>query len=126
MSKPILAASLCVLLVSAYEMAAQETVNLSAPVITVPDKTSLRVARVELNVLLGTVQVTMLPWAGGAFVLDARPLNVVYDATTTPTGASLLVALNKADLTTISLEKRILQQLIKSKHLAGVIEGTPP
>lgn len=105
---------------------AQETVTLSTPVITTASGAVMRPARVELNVLLGTVTVSVYPWVAGAFVTTGPALNVVYDASTTPTGASLIVALNKANLSTISLERRIINQLIASGHLTGTVSGTVP
>lgn len=38
---------------------------------------------------------------------------------------NLMVALNKANLSTKSLHKRILEKLINDGHLAGTISGTP-
>ena len=37
----------------------------------------------------------------------------------------LMVALNKANLSTSSLQKRIINQLITDGHLSGTISGTP-
>lgn len=105
---------------------AQEVVTLSAPIVATPSATVMRPARVEFNLILGTVQVSVYPWVNGAFVTTAPPLNVTYNASTTPTGASLIVSLNKANLSTTSLEKRILNQLISSGFLEGSISGTPP
>ena len=105
---------------------AQEVVTLSAPVIATATSTVMRPARVEFNVLLGTVQITAYPWVAGAFVTTGPPLNVTYNGSTNPTGAALIVSLNKANLSTTSLEKRILNQLIASGFLAGSVSGTPP
>lgn len=104
---------------------AQEIVTLSSPIVATATSTVMRPSRVEFNVLLGTVQVTLYPWNGTAFVTTGKPLNVVYDASTTPTGASLIISLNKANLSTTSLERRIINQLVSSGYLAGTVSGTP-
>ena len=105
---------------------AQEVVTLSAPVVATASGVAMRPARVEFNVLLGTVQVSVYPWVYGAFVTSGPALNVSYDATTTPTGAALIVSLNKQNFSTISLEKRILNQLIASGYLTGSVSGSVP
>jgi len=104
----------------------QEVITLSEPIVATPSATVMRVARVEFNVLLGTFQVTVLPWTAGAFVVTAPQLNVTYNSSTTPTGASLIVSLNKQNLSTISLEKRILNQLVASGFITGAVSGTVP
>jgi hypothetical protein len=107
---------------------AQKVVTLSAPVVVTTSATVMRPARVEFNVLLGTVQVTMLPWAAGVFVTTATPLNVTYSSSTSPTGASLIIGLNKANLSlaNLSLEDRIMSQLVSSGFIAGTVSGTVP
>ena len=112
--------------VAGLVLPAQEVVTLSAPIVATPSATVMRPARVEFNVLSGTVQVSVYPWVAGAFVTTGPPLNVTYNASTNPTGASLIIALNKANLSTTSLEKRILNQLIASGYLAGTVSGTVP
>lgn len=108
--------------------AAQIVVTLSAPVTAVANGVVMRPARVEFNVLLGTVSVTMMEWSAGAFVANGRSVNVTYSPTTTPTGLSLIVAMNKANLSTAgnSLEQRIIIQLITNGFLAGATSGTVP
>ena len=105
----------------------QVVVTLSAPVTAVATGAVMRPARVEFNVLLGTVQVSLYPWVSGAFVTTGAPLNVTYSSTTTPTGASLIRALNTANLSTPgnSLEQRIIAQLVTNGVLAGTVTGTP-
>lgn len=107
--------------------AAQESIALTAPVVTQATTTVLRPARVNFNLLLGRVEVTMMRWNGIAFINTDQRLDVVYDATTTPTGLSLIIALNKANFSTAnnSLERRIMAQLIASGYLAGTVSGTP-
>ena len=104
---------------------AQEVVTLSAPILATSTATVMRPARVEFNVLLGTVQISLYPWVAGVFVTSGAPLNVTYNASTTPTGAALIVSLNKANFSTISLERRIINQLVTSGYLTGTVSGTP-
>ena len=42
-----------------------------------------------------------------------------------PTATAMMVALNKANLSTTSLQKRVLQQLIADAVIAGTISGSP-
>lgn len=42
-----------------------------------------------------------------------------------PSGQTLLTALNKANLTTNSLMKRVFTQLIADGHIVGTVTGTP-
>jgi len=41
------------------------------------------------------------------------------------TDTTLMIALNKANLSTTSLQKRVLQQLIADGELSGTISGSP-
>ena len=115
------------IVVSVIRTRAQDVVTVAAPIIAIPSATVLRLARVELNTLLGTVQVSVYPWVGGAFVTTGPPVNVTYNGSTTPTGMSLIIALNTADLSTPgnSLEARLLKRLILDGHLSGVVSGSP-
>ena len=118
-----------VLILTALEiirLPAQEVVTLSSAIVATPSATVMRPSRVEFNVLLGTVQVSLYPWVDGAFVTTNPPLNVTYNASTNPTGAALIISLNKANLSTTSLERRIINQLVSSGFLAGTVSGTPP
>jgi hypothetical protein len=52
--------------------------------------------------------------------------NKRYDRTTTPTGQTLMLALNRANLTTSSLYKRVLERLAQDGVIeAGTVTGTP-
>src|SRR5687767_11917853 len=42
-----------------------------------------------------------------------------------PVATNLMVALNKANLSTKSLHKRVLERLVTDGHIAGTIGGTP-
>ena len=103
-----------------------EAVTLTTPVLARAGISTLRPAVMLLDVFSGLVSIQLRPWTGTAFAPDGRVLEFRYDTDTTPTGRSLLIALNKANLSTISLEKRIMQQL-QADHpeLAGSVTGTP-
>ena len=48
----------------------------------------------------------------------------VYDSTTTPTGATLLTALNRGNFSTNSLIKAVYNRLISDGVIGGTIGGT--
>ena len=113
------------LLVGTQESHGQESTTLTTAVVQQASGAAMRVARLDLNRYSGRIEVTVMPWVSGAFV--NKPLNMVYDSTTTPTGASLIVALNKANLSTPgnSLEARVLKRLILDGYLTGTVTGAP-
>lgn len=59
------------------------------------------------------------------FVTPGGAQIVSYGPNTIPTGATLLRGLNKADLSSVSLERRVYQRLIDDGYLTGTITGTP-
>ena len=78
-----------------------------------------------------SVERLTLDWTGGSINVQLKGLNgesksVVYNATTSPTGANLMVSLNKANLSTRSLVQRIFDQLIASGYLVGTVAGSVP
>jgi len=114
---------------------AQEVATLTAPILAETGISSLRPAELRLDVQYGQIEIVLKEFAGGTFV-QGRVVRVVYDSvgsrsslgtTTTEAdaGRTLLIQLNKANLSTISLEKRILNRLFADKHLAGSVTGTP-
>lgn len=105
---------------------AQVSTSLSSAIVQHVSGATLRVARLELNRHLGRVDITLMAWNGTAFI-TTNPVSIIYDSTTTPTGASLIVALNKVNLSTPgnSLEARILNQLIASGRITGTLVGAP-
>jgi hypothetical protein len=116
--------------------AAQETASLSAPILARPGISTMRPAHISVDIQRGELVVVLKEWSAGAFVDDGRHLSVRYDAngssgsggvTTVEAGVgrALITALNKANLSTTSLERRILQRLIADGHLAGSVTGTP-
>ena len=53
-------------------------------------------------------------------------VRTLYHSTTTPTGRTLLITLNKANLSTNSLQKRVLKQLASDGGVdAGTATGSP-
>ena len=101
-----------------------ESITLTTPIDGRSAIGILRPCLVALDVMNGRVTIQLREWVGGAFVQDGRFREFTYDAGTTPTGASLITALNKANLATISLEKRIMNQLLASGFVAGTVAGT--
>lgn len=102
-----------------------EQVNLTTPI---PGQAAIAVLRpsfLSFDMNTGRIVIQLREWNGTAFVRDGRFREYSYDATTAPTGASLIVALNTANLSANSLERRIMTQLIASGLLAGNIAGTP-
>ena len=122
---PIRALLACCLLGVGTVGHSQESTALTSAVVRHASGVAIRFARLDLNRYAGRIEVTVMPWSAGAFV--NKPINVVYDATTTPTGASLIISLNKANLSTAgnSLEARVLNQLITSGYLSGSVTGNP-
>ncbi len=76
------------------------------------------------------VEAILLNWKDKIIVIHLGDGNVqkvvVYkDTSADPVATTLMVALNKANLSTKSLQKRILERLQTDGHLAGTISGTP-
>jgi hypothetical protein len=96
---------------------AQERIDLTAPE-TKPNTTSYSLSALHLDWDNGTILVFLKGANGEVFVK-------AYTPTTTPTGVSLIISLNKANLSVTSLQKRIYQQLIADGVKVGTISGTP-
>lgn len=83
--------------------------------VTTPDVTSYRVSQLVLD------------WDGqhiGIFLVgpNGERRTETYNGSTAKT---LMIALNKANLTANSLHKRVLNQLVTDGKLAGTVSGTP-
>jgi hypothetical protein len=89
-----------------------EIVTLSVPV---PSVVSYRVDSLLLNWGGAYIRVGLIGPNGEAATRE-------YSG---PQATTLMIALNKANLSTTSLHKRILNQLIADGLLAGVIGGSP-
>jgi hypothetical protein len=115
-------------------LVAQERITLTTPE-TTPSNTTYRIERFNLDVDAGVVAIYLLGVNGEA-------VNCQYAATTNPTGAFLITALNKANLslayagnaTTGSLRQRIFHRLVVmgesatvcTKPLTGTLTGAVP
>ena len=81
------------------------------------------------------VTALLLDWKGGKIVISLEGYDSGWTGTTRtfvyadtdgdPVATNLMIALNKADLSTNSLHKRIINQLISDGYLDGSISGTP-
>jgi hypothetical protein len=94
---------------------AQERVDLTTPE-TKPSNTSYRPVRVVLDADLPAIEI----WLKGD---NGEVASCHY---TGPTAQALLVALNKADLSTRSLNQRILDRVVADGCLVGTVAGSVP
>jgi hypothetical protein len=125
---------LVALLVAAGPVIAQETITLTTPE-TKPSNAAYRLERLTIDADAGTIHIQLKGQNGEAKAC-------LYHAATTPTGATLIIGLNKANLptayagnaTTGSLTQRIFHRLVVlgegaavcSNGLAGTVTGTVP
>ena len=91
-----------------------EQLDLTTPV-TTPDITSWRVVYLELNWAAQSIRIGLLGTNG-----ETSHHNYNGEVAIT-----LMTNLNKANLSTKSLQRRILERLIIDGHLEGSISGTP-
>lgn len=91
-----------------------ERIDLSTPFYPVAPVNDLTIARLVLDWNAQTIVILLLK--------SGATKEVVYSG---PTAVTMMTALNKVNLSTKSLHKRILEQLIADGHLAGTISGTP-
>jgi hypothetical protein len=126
--------ALVLLLLLSHAILAQERVTLTVPE-PKADNTAYRIERLHLDADRGTLSIYLLG-------VNDEPVNCHYTPTTNPTGAFLIVGLNKANLssayagnaTTGSLRQRIFHRLVImaeatavcSKPLAGTLTGAVP
>lgn len=94
-----------------------EQVDLSAPVAK-PSTANYRVSYLNLDV--DNLRISVFLTAN-----NGETLQKVYDATTVPTGATLLTALNRGNFSVNSLIKAIYNRLIADGILVGTISGVP-
>jgi len=120
--------------VASISLAGQELVTLTTPEAK-PSNTNYHVERVHLDVDAGILSVYLRGLTG-------EEVGCHWTPTTTPTGATLITGLNKANLasayaanaTTGSLKQRIFHRLVVmaeaaqvcGKSLAGTLAGTVP
>lgn len=91
-----------------------EIVTLTTPV-TTPNLTTYRVVAVAFDWDAATIGIRLRGTNG-----ESRTCGYQGSAATT-----LMTALNKVDLSTTSLQKRVLQRLIADGEIAGAISGSP-
>lgn len=96
----------------------QELVNLTTPIVR-PSTTNYQVTQLVLNWELGSINVTLKSNTGDILVKN-------YDGSTNPTGASLMISLNKANLTARSLNQRIFDRLVLDGVVVGTVAGSVP
>lgn len=123
----LLAYSVSTLSFVAYIAFAQEKVSLTTPVFQSTGATEFRVWSLTLRRAHpdrpGGVQALFREVSGTGFVSGGRLLECSYED---PDAEIMIVALNKANLTTISLERRLLQRCqMDGKLGAGTVTGTP-
>ena len=94
-----------------------EQVDLTAPIVH-GNTTNLHLGRIAIDIDASAVVAT-LTGANGDTVTK------VYDATTNPTGASLISTLNTSNNSTTSLIRRVYNRLIADGVIAGTVSGTP-
>jgi len=97
-----------------------EIVTLTTPL---PATSTLRIAVLELNVRGSFIRIALAEWAAGAWVPDGREIVATYQGAQAD---GLMLALNKANLTTQSLHTRVIAQLIADGKLVGTASGTAP
>lgn len=94
-----------------------EQIDLTTPYDPTPvTAAKFLIARLDLN------------WRAASIVIEVFDSTSGLSRTFTYEGAtatSLMVSLNKANLSTKSLQKRVLEQLVSDGKLAGTISGTP-
>jgi len=128
----------CALLLLTPAVFAQEIVTLTVAE-TKAANTNYHVASFALDVDAGMLSITLR----GVDDVAYPPVSCTYSTSTTPTGATLIVGLNKANLssvyaanaTTGSLKQRIFHRLVvmgeapavcNGKTLTGTLAGTVP
>ena len=105
------------LLVPAAALAGEQ-LDLTTPIVQ-PTITQYTVDQLVLSWSQGIVRIDVLNTLTG----DRK--SFLYHRNTTPTGQTLMRALNKADLSVKSLQRRILERLALDGHLVGTVSGTP-
>lgn len=91
-----------------------EQLNLTTPIVP-PTITNYRVVLLELNWKSAFIGIGMEGPNGETFRYSYSGV----------TATNLMIALNKANLSTTSLQKRILNQLLADGVVVGTVSGTP-
>lgn len=104
-----------------------EKITLNTPVYTQPGISDFRVVSLNLRRgvgnILAEIHVRLLETSGSSLVENGKTITAVYTGSVAET---LLNALNKADLTVKSLERRVIERLLADGKIGtGTISGTP-
>lgn len=92
-----------------------EQLDLTVPIVP-PSRTTYTVQGLNLNWMQAVIQATLLGSDGVLVVIGWEGA----------TATTLMTALNKANLATTSLQKRVLQQAVTDGKLtAGTVSGAP-
>jgi hypothetical protein len=97
-----------------------EIITLTTPL---PETSTLRIADFDLNVRGSMIRVVFAEYAASVWVPNGREIIVSWNG---PTADALMLALNKANLTTQSLAQRVFAQAITDGKLIGTQSGTVP
>ena len=95
---------------------AAERVNLTTPDQATPGTTTYRIAQISFDWEQTRVAVVLVGTNG-------ERKEVVYGQNTGARG--MMRALNKADFSTKSLHRQLMEKLLADGHLAGTISGAP-
>jgi len=90
---------------------------------SLPASSTLRVASLYINVRGSMLQVVLADWNGIGWTVNGREIICNYNGAVAD---SLMLALNKANLTIQSLHQRVIAQLITDGKIIGVASGTVP
>ena len=100
-----------------------EIVTLSTPVQTDPGATVFRIALLSFDFEHALIKVHVAEWSGGAFVVGGKRIPVIYEG---PIATTLMLQLNKVNLSTQSLHQRVMTRLLADGKIpAGTASGVP-
>ena len=98
-----------------------EDITLAAPVHVDPGVTRWRIAHLWLDWEGARIRIALRAWSGSAFA-GAHQLEVQYEGAV---ATSMMIALNKANLSTRSLHQRVLDRLLADGKIpTGTVAGT--
>ena len=95
---------------------AAEQIDLTAPDQAQPGTTTYVVGELHLNWTQGLVSITLVGSNG-------EIKQVRYGQN--DGGRALMIAMNRMDFSSVSLQRRIMNKLISDGHLVGAVSGTP-
>ena len=105
--------SVLLVLLLGVTVMAQERIRLTTPEVVTANTVAIQF--VGLYPTLGQIDLVLVTNTGTRIVHSYTP----------PQGTTLIVALNKANLSTRSLQQRILDRLVADGVIAGAVEGSP-